>query len=125
MPAAKVLHTKATTCAISSTVSKRLSSDVGRTFSKNSFSNSAKGFPRLSLSTNSSTPSERVGPGSTELTGTAVPLVSSARPTPLVEAEMSASELMDRRSTRWRSSLLGISDGAASRSEKRRRATPP
>ena len=47
IPAASGLQTKATTLAISSTVSNRLSSEVGRTFSKNSCSNSANGLPPL------------------------------------------------------------------------------
>src|SRR5207244_12905448 len=58
----------------------RLSSDVGRTVLKNSFSNSANGLPPLSCLTNSSTPGECVGPGSTALTVTAVPAHDSANP---------------------------------------------
>src|SRR6266700_3759020 len=50
---------------------KRLSNDDGRTVLKNSFSNSANGLPPLIWLTNSSTPGECVGPGSTALTVTA------------------------------------------------------
>ena len=53
--------------ATSSTVANRCSNDVGRTLRKNSFSNSSGVCLALdaSLPTNSVTPSEAVGPGST------------------------------------------------------------
>ena len=66
--------------ATSSVYMNRLSSDVGRTVLKNSFSNSANGLPPLNCLTNSSTPGECVGPGSTALIVTAVPAHDSANP---------------------------------------------
>src|SRR5439155_11222743 len=47
---------------------------------KNSFSNSANDLPPLSCPANSSTPEERVGPGNTAFTVTAVPAHDWARP---------------------------------------------
>ena len=57
-------------------------SDDGRVFSKKSFSTSARLSPFCFASpfSQSSTPSVRVGPGSTAFTVTAVPSVSSASP---------------------------------------------
>src|SRR5258708_26381592 len=74
------LQTYTTRFATSSVVAKRLSSEVGRMLVKNSFSNSANGLPPLNWLTNSSTPSDCVGPGSTAFTVTAVPPQVSARP---------------------------------------------
>src|SRR5260370_36386200 len=56
--------------------------ELERCFSKNSFSACSEvglGIDEI-FSRNSTMPSERVGPGRTVLTVTAVPLVSSARP---------------------------------------------
>jgi hypothetical protein len=80
IPDTRGLHTKATTDAISSTVSNRFSNDVGRTRAKNPRSNSLKLLPPDSRSAKPSCPSDRVGPGSTELTVTPVPAVVSASP---------------------------------------------
>src|ERR1700686_2399152 len=77
---ARGLHTYATRLATSSVVANRLSREVGRTISKNSFSNSANGRPPLNLATNSSTPADRVGPGNTAFTVTPVPAQVSAIP---------------------------------------------
>ncbi len=76
------LATYVTILAISSTEAKRFNNDDGRAVSKNSFSICSVVMPRLLArsSTNVPTPSERVGPGSTEFTVTLVPLVSSANP---------------------------------------------
>src|SRR6266550_4353231 len=76
------LATNATSAATSSGVAKRFRSEVGRAVVKNSFSTAA-GVACLVLaksSMNFSTPSERVGPASTELTVTPVPAVVSASP---------------------------------------------
>src|SRR5580698_4430162 len=76
------LHTKATSAATSSVLAKRFNSDEGRILRKNSFSTSV-GVVFCSLAsspTNLPTPSDAVGPGSTELTVTFVPAVVSARP---------------------------------------------
>ena len=76
------LATNATTDATSSGVAKRRRIELGRAFSKNSFSTSSRATP-FSVArrrTNSATPSDSVGPGSTAFTVTAVPAVVSARP---------------------------------------------
>jgi hypothetical protein len=72
----------ATREATSSGEANRLMSDVGLTFSKNSFSNSSKDFP-LDLdkaSMKSSTPRDLVGPGKTQFTVIPVPATASASP---------------------------------------------
>src|SRR5271157_1727398 len=76
------LATYATSVAISSGAANRLISEVGRTFSKNSFSNSPKDLPSVfaSASTKSPTPRDFVGPGRTQLTVIPVPATASARP---------------------------------------------
>ena len=69
--------------ATSSVVAKRSSRDDGRAVAKKSFSTLAASlmpFCVASCFTNSSTPSERVGPGRMLLTVTLVPRVRSARP---------------------------------------------
>ena len=66
--------------ATSSVVANRRSSEVGRAVLKNSCSASSNGRPPLSAATKSSTPADRVGPGSTEFTVTPVPAQSWARP---------------------------------------------
>ncbi|KAG1470148.1 hypothetical protein G6F54_014542 [Rhizopus delemar] len=68
--------------ATSSTVARRRSSDVGRCWAMKSRSMSSCDTPcSLAISAKkSATPSERVGPGSTALTVTPVPAVSSANP---------------------------------------------
>src|SRR5271166_2123794 len=61
--------------ATSAGEANRLMSEVGRTFSKNSFSNASNDLPSVlaSASTYSSTPRDFVGPGSTLLTVMPVP----------------------------------------------------
>src|SRR3984893_4068493 len=68
--------------AISSTLAKRCNSEVGRCCFTNSDAASSTDWPFCFASsfTNASTPSDIVGPGSTEFTVTAVPRVISARP---------------------------------------------
>src|SRR6266446_4789146 len=76
------LATNTTSAATSSVVAKRCNSELARTVRKNSCSTSA-GVVFLDLAItamNFSTPSERVGPASTELTVTPVPAVDSASP---------------------------------------------
>src|SRR6266404_3828919 len=76
------LARKATSGATSSGLAKRCKSELGLTVRKNSFSTSAAVmfFVFAISATNLSTPSERVGPASTELTVTLVPAVVSASP---------------------------------------------
>src|SRR5271166_6346570 len=76
------LHTNVTSAATSSGLAKRFNSDVGRMARKNSRSTAAASVfcSTPSSWTNLSTPSDAVGPGSTELTVTFVPAVVSARP---------------------------------------------
>src|SRR5579862_6453072 len=76
------LATNATSDATSSGVAKRLMSEVGRTFSKNSRSNCGNDLPSdaARASTKSTTPRDLVGPGSTLLTVMPVPATDSARP---------------------------------------------
>ncbi len=76
------LATYATSEATSSGVAKRLISDVGRTFSKNSFSNCSADFPLAlaMLPIKSTTPRDFVGPGRTQLTVMAEPATASASP---------------------------------------------
>src|SRR5271167_4263313 len=76
------LHTNVTSAATSSGLAKRFNSDVGRMARKNSRSTAAASVfcSTASSWTNLSTPSDAVGPGSTELTVTFVPAVVSARP---------------------------------------------
>src|SRR5271155_2937474 len=68
--------------ATSAGEANRLMSEVGRTFSKNSFSNASDDLLSVlaSASTNSSTPRDFVGPGSTLLTVIPVPATASASP---------------------------------------------
>ena len=76
------LATNATSAATSSVLSKRCNSELGLTIRKNSCSTSADvSFLVFAISDrNCSTPSERVGPASTELTVTPVPTVVWASP---------------------------------------------
>ena len=74
--------TKTAQLAISSGEAKRLMSEVGRTFSKNSVSDSSNDLPSAlaSASTKPPAPRDLVGPGSTQLTVMPVPATASARP---------------------------------------------
>src|SRR5437588_365237 len=76
------LATNATMAATSSVVAKRFKSELGLTVRKNSCSTSALVvfFDFAMSATNFFTPSERVGPASTELTVTPVPAVVAANP---------------------------------------------
>src|SRR2546422_8975311 len=85
---AVVPATNATTAATSSGVSKRLRRDVGRTAAKNCRSSSAGETPCCFArpSKNCATPSEAVGPTSSEFTVTPVPVVVSASPRAITTA---------------------------------------
>src|SRR3569623_2874283 len=77
-----VLHTYATIAATSAVAVMRLITELGRAVAKNSRSIVAVSTPRAAAScaTKAPTPSEEVGPGSTQMTVTPVPAMVSARP---------------------------------------------
>src|SRR5277367_2774505 len=83
------LARKVTRFAISDDSIRRWRSELERCFSKNSCSAcSGVGFRMEDIfSRNSTMPSERVGPGRTVFTVTALPLVSSARPREIASCE--------------------------------------
>src|SRR5712671_1640281 len=80
MAEATGLQTKVTNRATSSTVSNRLSNELGRTLLKNSFSKASKDWPPPSCVTKPSKPADRVGPGRMAFTVIPVPPQCSARP---------------------------------------------